>query len=162
MGDLRLLLVEPLRVAGAYGRRETAHAARQHNAAGVRLIPCNVTATISRRVCRSPRPPGQCLYFEEEPGRRSAAKLLAKHGTPQAYVSDLIFLISGVAPAQQSLYSESATIETVERIGRTGLRPMAFLQHVGPQAALAFAVTATLPWMGLVFGLSKLLRDRGV
>jgi hypothetical protein len=31
-----------------------------------------------RRVCRSPRPPGQCLYFEEEPGRRSAAKLLAK------------------------------------------------------------------------------------
>jgi hypothetical protein len=39
---------------------------------------------------------------------------------------------------------------------------MAFLQHIGPQAALAFAVTATLAWMGLVFGLSKLLRDRGV
>jgi hypothetical protein len=35
---------------------------------GVRLIPRNATATISWRVCRSARPPGQCLYFEEEPG----------------------------------------------------------------------------------------------
>jgi len=42
------------------------------------LSPANATATILRRVCRSPRPPGQCLYFEEEPGRRSAAKLLTK------------------------------------------------------------------------------------
>ena len=37
---------------------------------------------------------------------------------------------------------------------------MAFLQHIGPQVALAFSVTAALAWMGLVFGLSKLLRDR--
>jgi hypothetical protein len=36
---------------------------------------------------------------------------------------------------------------------------MAFLQHIGPQAGLAFGVTAALAWMGLVFGLSKLLRD---
>jgi len=38
-------------------------------------------------------------------------------------------------------------------------RLMAFLQHIGPQAGLAFGVTAALAWMGLVFGLSKLLRD---
>jgi hypothetical protein len=40
-----------------------------------------------------------------------------------------------------------------------GLGPMAFLQHIGPEAGLAFSVTAALAWMGLVFGLSKLLRD---
>ncbi len=34
---------------------------------------------------------------------------------------------------------------------------MTFLQHIGPQAGLAFGVTAALAWMGLVFGLSKLL-----
>jgi len=78
VSDLRLLLIEALRVAGLHRRGETAHAARQRDAAGVRLITRNATATILRRVSRSPRPPGQCLYFEEEPGRRSAAKLLAK------------------------------------------------------------------------------------
>jgi hypothetical protein len=36
---------------------------------------------------------------------------------------------------------------------------MAFLQHIGPEAALAFSATAALAWMGLVFALSKLLRD---
>jgi hypothetical protein len=35
---------------------------------------------------------------------------------------------------------------------------MAFLQHIGPQAGLAFGVTAALAWMGLVFGPSKLLQ----
>jgi hypothetical protein len=34
---------------------------------------------------------------------------------------------------------------------------MTFLQHIGPQAGL---VTAALAWMGLVAGLSMLLRDR--
>jgi hypothetical protein len=35
---------------------------------------------LAARSC-SPRPPGQCLHFEEEPGRRSAAKLLTKDET---------------------------------------------------------------------------------
>ena len=46
-----------------------------------------------------------------------------------------------------------------EFVERKGLLLMAFLQHIGPQAGLAFGVTAALTWMGLVFALSKLLRD---
>jgi hypothetical protein len=34
---------------------------------------------------------------------------------------------------------------------------MSLFQHIGPETALALGVTAMLAWMGLVFGLSKLL-----